>query len=193
MARQAPLQHWKGQTTTETICGQDVAPAATQLLLGQADQAPIDVGAMAYATCAHMVEANTTGTTVRRFAVVVPPASRRARLHVTRSGGSANSTTQASTTAGSTTSGGFTGASVVTASSPTWGDERYLGADATHPSVNVQVLVTADVINDTPGASTNRAFKLPEALHPSIEEFEVTMAAGVGVEVFSRTPDLEAL
>jgi hypothetical protein len=193
MARQAPLANWKNGTTTTTVCGTDPTPPASMALLWSAEQWPIAVGAMPYPTTAHLVEGNTAAVlTTRRFAVVVAPACMYGRLHVTRCGGSLNFAAQANTTGGSTTSGGYAGASVITAPPGTSGDELYHNAGAT-PAIETVVLVTSAKPDDTPAASKNRAFQVPEDRVCTVEEFQVTLCAGVGLEITSRTADLETL
>lgn len=192
MARPAPLRHWKSQTTTQTVCGEDPTPTASMALLWAADQVVLDVGAMPYAMTAHCVEANTTGLTERRFGVVIPPACKYARLHITRCGGNTSTSWQSDSTAGSTTSGGFSGSAVVTAPAPIYGDELYFNTGTT-PAINVGFLVTSDYIEDAPGGTMNRALKVPEDLKPNVEDFNVTRCAGVGVQVFLRTANLEDL
>lgn len=188
MTRPTPGRDWQGATDTLGLCGDDVSPAAKLSLLLAADQQAVDVGAMLYASCAHCVEANTTNLTQRRFGVVVPMASKYARMHVVRSGGT-DAAEQVNTTAGNTT-GGFTGFDVISSPSSASGVERYLQTGAV-ASTSVEILHTSVVIDDVPLSSKDRAFELTAALAPAVVEFEVNLACGVTVEIFSRTADLE--
>tara|TARA_R110000868_G_scaffold94111_4_gene259956 strand:+ start:2516 stop:3088 length:573 start_codon:yes stop_codon:yes gene_type:complete len=190
MARSCPSRNWQNATATLTLTGTDPTPVAAISLLLAADQAVIDVGVGLYASCARMVEANTTGLTRRRFGVVVPPGCVSARLHVLRCGGP-DLVAQANTTGGNTT-GGFTGVDVITSPSAALGVERYLQTGASAPT-STAYTVTSAVIDNAPAGSKDRAYELTAALAPAVVEFEVNFAAGVSVEFFNRSPDLELL
>lgn len=188
MSRATPNTKWLGAVSTLTVCGTDVAPTATMVLLRSADQSPIDVGCMLYGATAHCVEANTAAVdTKRRFLVVIPPGCHHARMFVTRAGDSAG-TSQSDTTAGSTTSGGFAGVSVIKMPSGVGGAETYLPA-----AIYSSIIASDSDVNDAPAVSMDRPFKVPETLVAGLELFEVNVAAGVSVAVFQRTADLETL
>lgn len=197
--RATPTRSWRAvpaPSPADGIVGDsDPTPPAAVTLLQAADGAPVAVGFGLHAVCAHGVEANTAGIETRRVSVIVPPACRRSRLWVTRSGSvdPLAPAPQADHEHASGTGGGYAGAAVSVASSLVAGAEVYLQTDAALPMTSLQVAGTGTQVNDAPGAPIDRALAVPEVLGPSLELYQVKNVAGFSVQFFERTADLESL
>ena len=198
MARKPPTRSWKSvpaPSVSDTICGDDPTPPAAVSLLIAADATPVQVGAMLYASPGLCFDGNLTGYLQRRFGVVVPVACKRSRLYVTRCGSDPipQITKQAAHLHGSTTGGGYAGNALSVSQSPATGDEVYLQTHATKPLTSCAIGVTGSQVNDAPTAQLDRALLTPEGLAPAVEVYQVDRAAGVSVQFWSRTDDLETL
>lgn len=196
--RSTPKRSWKAPTTilpSTSLVGDDPTPPASIALLLAADGWPVQVGAGLYASPGHAVEANTAGLTTRRLSVMVPPACRYSCLWVTRCGSEdpQNPVKQAAHLHGSAAGGGFAGVSLSKAESGATGAEVYCQTHATLPLTDVAITRTGQQVNDAPTAQIDRALAVTEQLPPAVEVYEVQQVAGVCVQFWSRTDDLETL
>jgi hypothetical protein len=173
----------------------DPTPSAAVSLLLAADAAPVLAAFGLYASCAHAVEVNVGGLTPRRCHVVVPPACRRSRVWVTRSGSidplvpvQAGPHSHASATGG-----GYTAPWTSVQDCPVQGAEVYLQTHATLPMDGCAVVATGATVNDAPAAPVDRALAVPEGLSVALELYEFRTVCGWSVQFFERTADLEAL
>lgn len=182
MGRIASSTHWQGTVTSTPLCGGQVAPPASMTLLFSARDV-VEAVWQAYAQPALCCEGNTTGLEVRRFGLVIGPASVHGRMTMTRCPLPTSSSNHPSVITGATDGVGIPVKYLFD------GDEVYLQAGLT-------VSTGADMqegsgIND--GSASDRALKLPTHRHASIEQVEVTYSAGCGLSVFDRGLDLETL
>ena len=198
--RAPPIRSWKGPAAlslTDSLVGDDPTPPAALPLLLSADSWPVQVGAGLYAGAGWATEANNPGAGlgVRRVAAVVPLACRYSRAWVTRCGSAdpLNPAQQLEHQHASATGGGYTGAAVSKANSPVAGVDLYLQTDPVLAMTELEVVATGTTIDDAPAAQLDRALAVTPALAAAVEVYEFTSVAGMALQFFDRTSDLETL
>lgn len=184
------VPNWRGIQPASLLTGPGVTPPASVTFLSVGDALTLGAG-LCYAQPALMFEGNTASSgTVRRIGLVIGPAARFGRAHLTRCSGPDAATPQAAATVGTTT-GGYGVDDVATVASAMTGAELYM--DTGSVAVTVAILVSGDAVVPSPAQPGDRALPLAEGLAATVEELEVSHCAGFGLSVTHWAPDLEAL
>lgn len=184
------VPNWRGIQPASLLTGPGVTPPASVTFLTVGDALALSVG-LTYAQPALMFESNTASSgTVRRIGLVISPAARYGRAHLTRCSGPDAATPQAAATVGTTT-GGFGANDVATVASGATGAETYM--DVGSVAGSVAVVASGDAVVPAPAQPGDRALPLAEGLAATVEELEVSHCAGFGLSVTHWTPDLESL
>ena len=198
--RAPPSRSWKGPaalSVNDSLVGDDPTPPAALPLLLAADGWPVQVGVGLYAGAGWATEANNAaaGLAVRRVAAVVPLACRYSRAWVTRGGcgDPLNPVQQLEHLHASPAGGGYAGNAISKAASQTSGVEVYLQTDPALPMTGLELAPTGTTINDTPTAQLDRALAVTPALATAVVGYEFSNVAGMALQFFDRTSDLETL
>jgi len=178
-----------------TLIATPTAPARVEFLAAADNYVMSGLGC--YAQPALMFDGTSSGLSLRRVALIVPPYSERMRAWVTRGGGVVNALSpmgQNDTTISAESSGSgslpVAAAEVVTTPAGISGSSAYLGTAAPWASV---ITRTGDEDDASPSATKDRLLEMAGALTPTVELMEIGAAQGFGLSVVRQSQDLETL